>query len=159
MYASVWHAAQLPSTLSRPGPGLSLISCSCASAEPARRTVANTIAIVRISSSSRVQRDALHHVVVVARAIENQLRDLALTDGIRRADHQRVLAALGGEIEAPRPEGVFAEILTELCAHPGLAAVDRRFDAADAVAAIPGEAADGHPPRSDFCAVAMAGDQ
>ena len=56
----------------------------------------------------------MHHVVVVAGAVEQERGGLRLPDPVDGVDHHRVLAVLGVELEAPRPEREAAEILAEL---------------------------------------------
>src|SRR5208283_842701 len=88
------------------------------------------------------QRDVLHDIVVITGRVEDQLGGLALADLVGGVDHHRVLAVLGVEYEAPRPERETSEILAELGIRPGLAAVGGNLHHADAVAAVPGHAAD-----------------
>src|ERR1019366_6722122 len=94
------------------------------------------------SSPSRRQRDVLHDVVVIAGRVEDQLGGLALAELVGGVDHHRVLALLGGELEAPRPEREAAEILTQCRGAPSLAAIGRHLHRTDAIAAVPGHAAD-----------------
>src|SRR5664280_1439569 len=94
------------------------------------------------SPPSGCQRDVLHDVVVIAGGVEDQLGGLALADLVGGVDHHRVCTLLGREIEAPRPERVGAEILSQHCARPRFAAVGRYLHRTDAVTAVPGHAAD-----------------
>src|SRR5262249_18914962 len=102
-----------------------------------------------VSSSSHVEGDAVHDVVVVAARIVDQFARLRLADLIGGACHDHLLAGrLRQKIVAEGAEGEAAEILAQRCGDPSLAAVARRLDPADAVAAVPGDAADGgrsHP--------------
>src|ERR1035437_4006071 len=103
--------------------------------------------------------DVLHDVVVIAGRIEDQLGGLALANLVDGVDHHGVLAAFGVERKAPRPERVGAEVLAQSRGHPRLAAVGRDFHRADAVAAVPGHAADLDLAGLYLGAVAMTGDQ
>src|SRR5450756_1242884 len=94
------------------------------------------------SPPSGCQCDVLHDVVVITGRIEDQLGGLALADLVGGVDHHRGFAALGRQIETPRPERVGAEILTQTRSRPVLAAVGRDFHRSDAVTAVPGHAAD-----------------
>src|SRR5215471_31357 len=94
-------------------------------------------------SSGHVQRDAVNDVVVVAGRIVDQLGGLALADLVEGARHHRLLAfGRRLEVEAEGAEGIAAEILAQRRRRPAFAAVGRDLDRADAVAAIPGNAAD-----------------
>src|SRR5664279_3449464 len=111
------------------------------------------------SPPSGCQCDALHDVVVITGRVENQLGGLALADLVGGVDHHRVLAVRGLEREAPWPERITAEILAQRRARPALAAVSRDFDGADAVAAVPGHAADRELAGFHLGTITMAGDQ
>src|SRR6266446_1685632 len=120
------------------------------------------MAMVRmIFSSARIQRHAVHDVVVVPGGIVDQLRGLALTDLVGGARHDRLLASRPGrESERPGAESEAAEILPERCGDPGLAGVARHFDCADAIARIPGDAADiNRPAKAHARALRGTGDQ
>src|ERR1041385_6863387 len=94
---------------------------------------------------------------MVAGRILDQARGLGLADGVAGARHHGDRAfALQRETEGT--ERVAAEILAERRRLPGLAAVGRHLDGADAVAAVPGDAAN-RGARSHLGAVGVAGDQ
>src|SRR5215472_7511366 len=106
-----------------------------------------------------VERDTLHYIVMVTSWVEDQLRCLALAKLIDRIDRRRVLSLLSGDIEAPRTESEPAEVLAECRRRPSFSAVGGNVNRTNAIAAVPGNAADGKPSRLDFGAIAMAGDQ
>src|SRR5262249_57388267 len=95
-----------------------------------------------LASSRDVERHAVHDVVMVAGRIGDERRRLGLPDDVAGARHHRELAALGRDREAERAEREAPEILAERRLLPGLAAVGRHLDRADAVAAVPRDAAD-----------------
>src|SRR5262249_57937379 len=103
------------------------------------------MAILRmVFSSARVERDGLDDVVVIAWGIMDQLRGLCLADLVAGAHRDRLFACGGRKVEVPGPEGKAANVFAERRTTPGLATVTRHLDQADAVAGIPGDAADRH---------------
>src|SRR5262245_28985325 len=81
---------------------------------------------------------------MVAGRILDQLGGLGLADLAGGARHYRLLAGpLRSEFGAEGAEGKAADILAQRCRDPGRAAVARYLDRADAIAAVPGDAADG----------------
>src|SRR5262249_45373297 len=118
---------------------------SCAGAGSAIAAAANVIITARmIASSGHVERDAVNDVVVVARRIGDELAGLTLPDPVASARHDGPRPfRLRHEFKAESAEGIATEILAELGSDPGLAAVGRYLDRGDAVASIPGNAADG----------------
>src|SRR5664279_5435532 len=111
------------------------------------------------SPPSGYQRDVMQNITLIAGRVEDQLGGLALADLVGGVGHHRVFAALGRQIETPRPERVGAEILTQTRSRPGLAAVGRHLHRTDTVAAVPGHAADRDLAGFHLRAVAMTGNQ
>src|SRR5262249_22774353 len=106
-----------------------------------------------------VQRDALHHVVVVAGRIKDEFSRLTLPKLIGGVHHHSVLALPGGDVETPRTERKAAEILSELNRGPCLATIGGNLHRTDSIAAIPCNAADNDPAGLHLGPVAMARDQ
>src|SRR2546421_12154675 len=95
-----------------------------------------------VTPSRHIEADAVHHVVVITGGILDQFAGLGLADLVDGARHHGLLARrLRHKIVAEGAEGEAAEILAERGSHPGLAAVARHLDPADAGAAVPGDAA------------------
>jgi len=81
--------------------------------------------------------------VVITGRIVNELGRLALADPVGGARRHRLFAGcLGCKLVAEGAEGEAAEILAQRRDDPSLAAVARHLDRPDAVAAVPGDAAD-----------------
>src|SRR5262249_12957599 len=145
--------------LSRPGAFLSCTGFSSAPAGSAINAAAAAINRVRMILSLCVQCDVLHHIVVVAGRVEDELGRLALPELVDGVDHHRVLAFFRREIEGPRTERKATKVLTERRRGPRLSAISGDLHRAYAVAAIPGDAAHGQLAGIDFGTVTVAGDQ
>ena len=91
----------------------------------------------------------------------DRLPRLSLADLIRGAGRQRQFSApLGNKLIAPWAKRIFAEIFAESRFAPAFAIVGRDFDGLDAIAAVPGDPADGRPaPRLDAHAIGRARDE
>src|SRR6266849_7338428 len=111
--------------------------------------------------SGRGEGDAVHDVVMVAGEIGDQFCRLRLANLVRGPRHYDVFAlALWREARAEGAESEAADVFPERRRHPSLAAVGRNLDGSNAVAAVPGNAADGdRGARLHRCATRMTGDQ
>src|ERR1700726_3278492 len=110
------------------------------------RVASIAIAMARIMvPSARVERHAVHDVVMIAGWIEDQRRGLRLTDAVGGARHDGMLPDRPWrEGEGEGAESEAAEILFESRGAPDHAAIGRYFHRADAVAAVPRDACDHH---------------
>ena len=89
----------------------------------------------------------------------DRLPRLSLADLIRGAGRQRQFS-IGNKLIAPWAKRIFAEIFAESRFAPAFAVVGRDFDGLDAIAAVPGDPADGRPaPRLDAHAIGRARDE
>src|SRR5262245_13171039 len=160
MYARLWQAAQFATTLSAPGPGFNLITCSAAAA--AGRMI-NAVAIatteICVTRSLSEKGKILNDVVVIAGRIEDQFGGLRLANIIRGVDHHRILAPIGIDVETPRAECVGAEVLAKCGVRPGFAAIGRHLHHTDAIAAVPSQPADSDFARLHLSTLAVASDQ
>src|SRR5262245_47912593 len=94
--------------------------------------------------SGHIEADAVQDVVVVAGRVLNELGGLGLADLVAGARHHRLLAGrLRRKFVAEGAERESSEILAQRRRGPGGAAIARDLDLVDAVAAVPGDAADG----------------
>src|SRR5262245_7807054 len=117
-----------------------------------------TIDIVRIfASSDDGQRKAMHDIVVVTGWVGDQLRRLRAADHAAGTRHHG-LPAFFCKRQAPGAEGIAAEIGSEGGGNPGLAAVARDFDGANAIAAVPSDTAE-RASGFELRALVVAGDQ
>src|SRR5258707_1337772 len=157
-------------TWSRPGPGFNSSLDSCACVVPATRRAAIATAIfsvivcllapVRLLDSRGVQRELLHHVVVIAGRIENEVERLRHALLIGGARHDDVIAgALRAITVSPRPEGKAAQVFAQFGHAPRAAAIGGDADVTDAEAAVPRDAAHFRvAPDGDLFAVLDVGD-
>src|ERR1035437_1536373 len=100
--------------------------------------------------SNRVERDRLHHVVVVTARIEQQLRRLDRAGIAGGAHHDGERAGpVRAHAEVPGAKGEATEILAERRATPGGTAVAGQFHRFDAMAAVPGDALDAETAGGD----------
>src|SRR5262245_46174237 len=114
-----------------------------------------------VCPSGHVEGDGVNDVVVVAGRVLDQLGGLGLADLVGGARHHRLLAGrLRRVLGAEGAESEAADILAQRRCDPGRAAVARHLDRADAVAGVPGDAADGdRSARLQVRALGGLGDQ
>src|SRR2546426_5317492 len=95
---------QLAMTLSLPGPSLSRMLPSSARAVPANSSRLISRVFMAFSSHD-LDREPLHHVVVIAGRVVDQLEGLGGTDPVARLGHDRHRAYLvGPELDAELAE-------------------------------------------------------
>src|SRR4029079_17363239 len=164
MWSRLWQTEQLAETMSRAAPSLSLICGSSASAGAASRRAAARLVTASvfliIASLGSLEVELLDRIVVIAGRVPHRLLRLAGAQPVGGAHHHAHRAGGRRHVVAPAAEGIFAEILAELRRTPGPATIGRDRYFADAVAAIPGDAAQRHLlPGLQRCAVEEIGDQ
>src|SRR5215472_2904429 len=137
----LWHEPQLASTCARPEPSLSSMRRSWAATMPAASASAMTSGRVFIGApSDSCDLDPLHHVVVIAGGIRNQLGGLRGAGAIgctRHDDHRTRRRWRDGETEAAKRKT--PEVRAKRGVAPRAPAVGGDVHLRDAATAVPGD--------------------